>query len=49
MACVEEEIFGPIVSVVKFQDEIDCLEKANKGWHGLAAYELVEKYCLVHP
>jgi len=38
MLCVEEEIFGPIVSVVKFEDEIDCLEKANKGLHGLAAY-----------
>ena len=43
MKCVEDEIFGPIVSVVKFQDEIDCLEKANKGSHGLAAYRNVRK------
>jgi len=38
MDAFEYEIFGPIVAVGKFHDEVEGLEMANKGDHGLAAY-----------
>lgn len=38
MKLFSEEIFGPIVAVGKFHDEIQALEMANQGDHGLAAY-----------
>lgn len=38
MKCWTEETFGPIIAVGSFTDEIEAVEIANKGWHGLAAY-----------
>jgi aminobutyraldehyde dehydrogenase len=34
---VQQEIFGPVVSVTTFDDEADAVEKANDVVHGLAA------------
>lgn len=38
MIAFSEETFGPVTAVAKFSDENDVIEKANQGWHGLAAY-----------
>lgn len=37
MTIAKEEIFGPVVSVIRFKDEQDALEKANDSIYGLAA------------
>ncbi len=37
MTIAREEIFGPVLSVIKFKDEADVLEKANDTIYGLAA------------
>ncbi|ASS88961.1 aldehyde dehydrogenase family protein [Aeribacillus pallidus] len=37
MTIAREEIFGPVVSVIKFKDEEDALIKANDTIYGLAA------------
>ena len=37
MSVVREEIFGPVVCVMKFSDEADVLKKANDSDYGLAA------------
>ncbi|EJT99149.1 aldehyde dehydrogenase [Dacryopinax primogenitus] len=37
MKIVREEIFGPVVVVVKFKDEDDILHQANDTFYGLAA------------
>lgn len=34
--CVNEEIFGPVVVVMPFEDDADILEKANDSNYGLA-------------
>ncbi len=33
----QEEIFGPVLSVIKFKDEDDCIRIANQSSYGLAA------------
>lgn len=35
--CIQEEIFGPVVTVSKFKDEKDAIEKANGVNYGLSA------------
>ncbi|MFP3886107.1 aldehyde dehydrogenase family protein [Priestia filamentosa] len=37
MTIAREEIFGPIVSVIRFKDETDALQKANNTIYGLAS------------
>jgi betaine-aldehyde dehydrogenase len=37
MAIVREEIFGPVMSVLEFQDEQEVIERANATEFGLAA------------
>ncbi|KAH9961392.1 aldehyde dehydrogenase family-domain-containing protein [Russula compacta] len=37
MRFVQEEIFGPVVVVIKFKDEKDVLRQANDMLYGLAA------------
>lgn len=37
MRIVKEEIFGPVVAVIKFKDEVDLIEMANDTIYGLAA------------
>lgn len=38
MRIAQEEIFGPILTVIPFKEEADALEKANDVKYGLAAY-----------
>ena len=37
MAIVREEIFGPVMSVLEFEDEREVIERANATEFGLAA------------
>lgn len=37
MRIAQEEVFGPILSIIRFKDEKDALEKANNSKYGLAA------------
>lgn len=37
MRIVQEEIFGPVGVVIKFEDEADVLKQANDSLYGLAA------------
>jgi aldehyde dehydrogenase (NAD+) len=37
MKIAEEEIFGPVMSIIKFRDMDDLVERANKTMYGLAA------------
>ena len=37
MRIVQEEIFGPVVVIIKFEDEKDVLREANDTLYGLAA------------
>jgi 5-carboxymethyl-2-hydroxymuconic-semialdehyde dehydrogenase len=38
MRIAQEEIFGPVLTAIPFQDEADALQKANDVRYGLAAY-----------
>ncbi|WP_018465307.1 5-carboxymethyl-2-hydroxymuconate semialdehyde dehydrogenase [Calidithermus timidus] len=38
MRIAQEEIFGPVLTVIPFKDEADALAKANDVKYGLAAY-----------
>jgi aldehyde dehydrogenase (NAD+) len=38
MAIWREEVFGPVLAVMSFDDEADALEKANNTEFGLAAF-----------
>ena len=37
VACVQEEIFGPVLSVLKFRDDAQALAMANESEYGLAS------------
>jgi aldehyde dehydrogenase (NAD+) len=37
MKIAQEEIFGPVLSIIKFKDLDDVVERANKTMYGLAA------------
>lgn len=37
MKIAEEEIFGPVMSIIKFKDLDEVAERANKTMYGLAA------------
>jgi acyl-CoA reductase-like NAD-dependent aldehyde dehydrogenase len=37
MKIVEEEIFGPVLAVLSFEDEADAIQLANRSMYGLAA------------
>jgi aldehyde dehydrogenase (NAD+) len=37
MRIVQEEIFGPVCVIIKFEDEDDALRQANDSLYGLAA------------
>ena len=37
MRIVQEEIFGPVCAIIKFEDEEDVLRQANDTLYGLAA------------
>ncbi len=37
MSHVQQEIFGPVMSVLKFSDEAEVIERANDTDYGLAA------------
>ena len=37
MRIAEEEIFGPVLSIIKFKDMDEVVERANKTMYGLAA------------
>ncbi|VEL12431.1 unnamed protein product [Protopolystoma xenopodis] len=38
MPCCQEEIFGPVVPVIKFTDEAEVIHLANSTQYGLAGY-----------
>ena len=37
MAIAKEEIFGPVMSILKFKTDAEVVERANKSNYGLAA------------
>ncbi len=38
MRCYKEEIFGPLLPIIKYHDDTDLIEKGNDTEYGLAAY-----------
>ncbi|CAH8475086.1 unnamed protein product [Schistosoma mattheei] len=42
MACMEEEVFGPVASVCRFKNEEELIELANATPYGLAGYIYTE-------
>ncbi len=38
MPCTREEIFGPVVPIIEFDEEKDIIQRANATEYGLAAY-----------
>ena len=48
MACVREEIFGPVMSVLTFADEADAVARANNTEFGLGAGILTRDISRAH-
>jgi betaine-aldehyde dehydrogenase len=48
MACVREEIFGPVMSVLPFEDEAEAVRRANATPYGLAAGVMTNDLARAH-
>ncbi|MCF9443843.1 betaine-aldehyde dehydrogenase [Vibrio parahaemolyticus] len=52
MSVVQHEIFGPVMSVLKFSDEAEVIQRANDTEYGLAAgvftQNLSRAHCVIH-
>ena len=48
MSVVQQEIFGPVMSVLKFSDEAEVIERANDTEYGLAAGVFTQNLSRAH-
>jgi betaine-aldehyde dehydrogenase len=48
MRIVREEIFGPVMSILVFDDEDEAIERANRTAYGLAAGVVTENLSRAH-
>jgi betaine-aldehyde dehydrogenase len=48
MRIVREEIFGPVMSILAFDDEDEAIERANRSAYGLAAGVVTENLSRAH-
>lgn len=48
MRIVQEEIFGPVMSILGFRDEAEVIERANATHYGLAAGVVTESLARAH-
>lgn len=48
MSVVQHEIFGPVMSVLKFRDEAEVIERANDTEYGLAAGVFTQNLARAH-
>ena len=44
----QEEIFGPVLSIIRFSDEADAIENANDTSYGLAGYVHTRDFSRAH-
>ncbi len=49
MSHVQNEIFGPVMSVIWFSDETDVIARANNTHYGLAAGVFTQNLARAHP
>ena len=48
MRCVEEEIFGPVMSVLSFENEQEVIARANNTQYGLGAGIITQDLSRAH-